>query len=334
LPITPPADPFTDAVIVVIGEALVDVVTTAEGSHAFPGGSPANVAVGVARLGISVDLVTRIGADANGDLLYLHLTGNGVRLLQPRDAQSTSVAEATIGSDGAAAYDFQIGWSVSVTPPVTEAIARASCVHTGSIAATLAPGVAVVADLVGRARPRSTISYDPNCRPALMGDREDARRRVEANVGLSDVVKASDEDLDWLYPGRAQEDVAAQWLSLQPSLVIITKGAAGAVGMARAGTATVAVPPIEVRDTVGAGDSFMAAVLAGLADRDLLGAERRNQLDAIDIASLTGLLEFAGRAAAITCERPGADPPTRAELDAARVQRDPAGPANGINASS
>jgi fructokinase len=301
--------------ITVVGEAVVDIVTTAGRSLRYPGGSPANVAVGLARLGIEAQLLTQVGTDGNGDLIAAHLAGNGVALIQPRGAQPPSVAEVTIGTDGKPSYQFEVTWTLGeLTSSARATISQATCVHIGSVAATLSPGAETVRALVESVRAGATISYDPNCRPMLMGDVTAARGQIESLVACSDVVKVSDEDLRWLYPEQPDQDAATQWLSFGPSLVIVTRGAAGAWACSADRVVSIGAVDTEVVDTVGAGDSFMAAVLAGLADRDLLGAGRRAQLARIDESSLTDLLEFAARAAAITCGRAGADPPTRAEL--------------------
>jgi fructokinase len=300
------------ATVVVVGEALVDVVSSGGQVNAYPGGSPANVAVGLARLDLTVGLLTRLGRDTYGELIAGHLRRNKVRLINPPDSAATSVAQVSIDAGGAATYTFGINWDLAGT--ADDALEAALCVHTGSIAATLAPGARTVHGLIQRAQPAATISYDPNCRPSLMGEPAQARRQAEALVALSDIVKASDEDLGWLYPGQDHHAVAAAWLALGPSMIVITRGADGAWGLARAGTAQIPVPPTTVADTVGAGDSFMAAMLAGLARRDLLGAHRRPALRAIQAGVLGELLAAAAAAAAVTCSRPGADPPTADEL--------------------
>jgi fructokinase len=187
--------------------------------------------------------------------------------------------------------------------------------HAGSLALTMAPGADVLQRLLAEAGQRMTVSYDPNCRPLLMGSPDAVRGRIEALVGLADVVKASADDLAWLLPGRAPEQVAEAWLAKGPATVVITLGPAGLVAATRqAGVLRRPGRAVEVVDTVGAGDACMAALLAGLHRRDLLGAGRRADLRAMDAATLADLADEAVLAAAITCTRPGADPPTAAEL--------------------
>lgn len=294
----------------VVGEALVDVVRRAGAQVAHPGGSPLNVAVGLARLGLRTTLHTSLADDDNGRLVAAHLAASGVATTaESFAAASTAIAEATIAPDGSASYRFRIDWTVPVADP-----GPVDVVHTGSIAAALPPGADAVAAMLETARPVSTVSYDPNVRPQLMGSPEAARPRVERMVALADVVKASDEDLAWLYPGEAPAVVLRRWLDAGALLVVVTRGDEGADGLAASGQVHIDAPTTDAADTIGAGDSFMAGLLAALADHDLLGAHRRPALAAVDAATVREVVAFAARCAAITVSRPGADPPTRAEL--------------------
>ncbi|MFC7616381.1 carbohydrate kinase [Actinokineospora soli] len=217
--------------ITVVGEALVDVVPDGDGgAKAHPGGSPANVAVGLARLGAPVTLVTSYGDDPYGELVDAHLRGNGVTVHRGHDGGPTSVAEVTLDADGVAQYDFRIDWRLDGAdlPPSV-------CLHTGSIAAVLEPGATAVEALVRATRPRAVVSYDPNCRPSLMGAPDAARPRIERLVALADVVKVSEEDLAWLHPGRPYAEVAREWLALGPAVVVVTCGGEGSFGVAAAG---------------------------------------------------------------------------------------------------
>ena len=187
--------------------------------------------------------------------------------------------------------------------------------HAGSLALTMAPGADVLQRLLAQARQAMTVSYDPNCRPLLMGSPDAVRGRIESVVALADVVKASADDLAWLLPDRPLDQVAEAWLARGPSLVVITLGPAGLlVATRQAGVLRRPGRAVEVVDTVGAGDACMAALLAGLHRRDLLGADRRPALQAMDAATVTDLADEAVLAAAITCTRSGAEPPTAAEL--------------------
>jgi fructokinase len=313
-------------VFVVVGEALVDLVGQRGGRTlaAHPGGSPANVALGLARLGNGVTLKTRLGRDALGAMVREHLEASGVDVDAgpDEDGVATSLAIATLAA-GIASYDFRIDWTPGAFAPLP---VEARCLHTGSLATVLEPGRANVAELVEREheRGRVTVSYDPNVRPALMGDAARARPEVERLVALSDVVKVSDEDLEWLYPGRADDEVAQGWLASGPALVVVTGGAAGVYAVARDVELRRSAVPIDLVDTVGAGDSFTAGLLDGLRRADLLSGARRDALAAVDEATLVSLLDEAATIAAITCSRPGADPPRRAEVDTALAATRPA----------
>jgi fructokinase len=172
---------------------------------------------------------------------------------------------------------------------------------------------------VEHAHPSATISFDPNCRPSIITDVDYARRQTEKFVCLADVVKASDEDLAWLYPGEDPLDSARRWLSLGgsegPALVVVTRGAEGPWGVNASGEVQFAAPSVRVADTVGAGDSFMAALLSGVVDLGLDGAQNRKGLRELSADSLRDLLARAAWAAAVTVSRAGANPPTRAELN-------------------
>ncbi|WP_124109529.1 carbohydrate kinase family protein [Kocuria rhizophila] len=305
--------------LTVIGEALVDVVSrSGEQPRAHVGGSPMNVAVGLARLGHQVQFLGRYGQDEYGHQVVEHLRGNGVRLPFEADDRPTSVAQAVLDENGAADYDFQLDWSLDVSPGrIDELLANTSLLHVGSIGAMLEPGAAVVRQALERAHRHALISYDPNCRPSIIPDSSDARARAEQIVGLAHVVKASDEDLLWLYPHRTVEDSARAWLDAGVRLVVVTRGAMGPWALSRGtGPRGVSVPAakVSVADTVGAGDSFMAALLCGLADREILGASGASSLEQLGADEVTALLGYAAAAAGVTVSRSGAQLPTREDL--------------------
>jgi fructokinase len=303
---------FTPARILVVGEALVDVVRRDGEDVVHPGGSPLNVAVGLQRLGLPTTLHSAFGADPHGVAIAQHLEASDVSVTASTVSdRETSVALATLGTDGAATYTFSIDWDPA-TPDLAEG--RFDAVHTGSIGAALEPGATMVERLLTDLRPTTTISFDPNVRPQLMGSPDQARPRVERLVALADVVKASDEDLAWLYPDVAVAEVQARWLALGPALVVLTRGADGADALVARGAVHVGAPPTEVADTIGAGDSFMAGLLRSLSDLKLLGADRREALRALPRRDVALVVRSAIRCAAITVSRPGADPPTSDEV--------------------
>ncbi|MEL7975815.1 PfkB family carbohydrate kinase [Isoptericola sp. F-RaC21] len=300
--------------VLAVGEALVDVVHRPDGSsEEHPGGSLANVALTLGRLGRDVRLATWLGSDARGADVRSWLAESRVALAPGSDgAARTSVAQATLDGTGAATYEFDLEWQV---PAGAGAADDTLAVHTGSIAAMLPPGDADVRRLLAAARDTATVTYDPNARPAIMGDADVVRPRVEEIVALSDVVKVSDEDLAWLYPGREPLDVARTWQATGPALVVVTLGGSGAAAVTAAGEATVTAPRVDVVDTVGAGDSFMGALLDGLWSAGLLGADRRDALRAITTAETQSLLAGCAAVAAVTVSRAGANPPWAHELD-------------------
>ncbi|MEO3938184.1 PfkB family carbohydrate kinase [Dermatophilaceae bacterium Soc4.6] len=299
----------------VLGEALIDIVRRHDGSSSeHVGGSPLNVALGLAALGEDVDFATRYGDDERGHRLAQTLAVGGVHPLEGSDgAARTSSAAAVLDETGAATYEFDLVWDLPATP-VSEQTAH---LHTGSIAAVLEPGGSEVVAALEAARARATISYDPNVRLQIMTDLDAARIRIEQIIALSDVVKASDEDVAALYPGRTVPDVLRVWGALGASLVIVTRGAAGVVASVT-GTGEVASEPTRaahVEDTVGAGDSFMAGLVSGLLEHGLLGgAEARARLATASLVDIRPALERGLSTSAVTVGRTGAYAPTRAEL--------------------
>lgn len=301
--------------ILVIGEALVDIIDRGDGTHeAYPGGSPANVAVGLGRLDHDVQLLTSIGADAHGALIVEHLRDAGVALAgRPSAETTTSTAAARLDSGGAASYTFDIDWDIDVPPRLHEP----AVVHTGSIAAALQPGAATVESLLETYAPRAMITFDPNIRPALMGDADVVRPRIERLIDLCDVVKASDEDIAWLYPGRDHDDVVKAWLETRPSVVFVTKGGDGSTAHTSAGSITVPPAKAVIVDTVGAGDAFMAGIIDGLGREHLLGASQRQGLHTIDLETVERIARHASLVSGLTVARSGAVPPSTGEVLAA-----------------
>ena len=300
----------------VVGESLIDIVHSPYGSsQEHVGGSPANVAVGLARLGHEVTLATMIGLDDRGARIAALFDQEGVALTEGSvGGHPTSVATSTLDATGAATYRFDVAWQLDGSQPLDGLVH----VHTGSIAATLEPGASAVRTTLQTARPGATISYDPNVRPSLMGDPPEVRAKVEQLIGLSDVVKASDEDIAWLYDGAPISDILRLWGLLGPALVVVTRGDQGAlIGLpSNTGDLTsVDAPAVEVVDTVGAGDSFMAGLVSGLLDAGLLGGiQARGHLRSAALADVRPAVERALACAAITVSRAGANPPHLAEL--------------------
>ncbi|MEV1087782.1 carbohydrate kinase family protein [Streptomyces microflavus] len=303
--------------LLVVGECVADIVRLPDQEdRVHPGGSPANVAYGLARLGHRPTLLTQLGPDPNGRLIRDHLASAGVTVRTDGAPAPTPSAAVTLDGAGQASYAFDIAWTLA---PVAVEPAPGH-VHTGSIGAVVEPGAATVLDIVRTARATATVSYDPNVRPALMGDHAAAVRRVEEFVALSDLVKASDEDLAWLYPGEEPEKVAARWLERGPAVVLVTRGGDGALAVLPGGRIPVGAAAVDVVDTVGAGDAFMSGTLHALAGRGLLGTGARDRLHAVDRDTVAGVLRHAVASAAVTVSRAGANPPDAAELLEALAQ--------------
>lgn len=306
----PPSSP-----VLVVGESLIDAVERgSEPPELHVGGSPANVAFGLAALEHDVSLATWFGRDDWGRRIADRCAEKGAKVVDGSDgAARTSVARAVLDADGAATYDFDITWQV----PAIADLERYGHVHTGSIAAVLEPGGSQTLVTVQQARRSATISYDPNARPTLMGSPDDVRPRIEAFIALTDVVKASDEDIAWLYPDRFVPDVLRHWALIGASLTVVTRGGEGALyALHHVGSvATCEARGESLVDTVGAGDSFMAGLLSGLLDAGLLGSpEARDRLASATMDDVRPAVERAVMTGGITVSRAGAYSPGRAEL--------------------
>jgi fructokinase len=302
-------------VLTVIGEALVDLIPDrATGEYrAWPGGSPFNVAVGLVRLGNPTCLMARFADDRYGRLLRSTAADEGIGISRaPLAAERASVARASVDDAERVTYDFDMEGTADwqwTAAELREVSPETEVLHFGSIASWTPPGGARIADLVGelRAGGNVLISYDPNIRPAVVGTHARSVELIEQSVRRAHVVKASREDVDWLYPDLPVEDVAARWSGLGADLVVVTDGADGA-GAYRRASPPLRRPgrPVTVVDTIGAGDAFTSGLLTGLVRR---GLHRDPRLERIPDATLADIIDEAVLVSAITCEREGADPP-------------------------
>lgn len=289
----------------VIGEALVDVVDDGMSTTEHPGGSPANVALGLGRRGLDVALLTDLGRDARGSRIVHRLERSGVRVLTGSFSdRPTSTATATMRADGSASYLFDVQWNPGAAPL---AVAPA-LVHTGSIGAFLSPGRATVLAHLDRLDAR-LVTFDPNIRPALLGTHAETFADFEELASRADVVKMSDEDAEWLYPRLSPTEVGERVRALGPRLVVITLGADGALLVAQGIAVSVAASPVPVTDTIGAGDTYMSSLIA-----DLLAADRPLDRSTIEVLGVR-----AAGAAAITVSRAGADLPWATDLATAAL---------------
>ena len=303
------------ASFVVAGESLVDIVVPADGGEEEDavGGACLNVAVGLARLDVPTTLVTRIGDDRLGSMVLEHLRDS--KVMVPDESVvaggTTSTATAHLDAQHAATYEFDLHWELPAQRLAPDTLG----LHVGSLGATLKPGRASVVDLVAQAVEAGTfVSYDPNIRPFFLEDPDTAWREVLELARGARLVKLSDEDLELLRPGGDAEQTCRELLAGEETeLVVLTRGGDGASAFAEGSTIEVSAPPTDVVDTVGAGDSFMASMLALLCEWGVVSGGT-GALSALDDDRVALLVRGAARAAAVTCSRRGANPPTRQEL--------------------
>ncbi len=298
-------------------EALVDLIPR-DGStyEAVLGGSPFNVAVGLGRLGVPTAYAGRLSDDTMGEAFRRRLDETGIETRYvERSAAPSPLAFVTRGTvETGARYSFYLKATAydgpSPLPP--DWPDHAGHLHIGSFSAVDGPlGEAALAAMAA-AGPLATTSFDPNIRPFVVPPRQVTVGLVEARVRLSTVVKVSKEDLEWLYPDADPVTAAAHWTMMGPKLLVMTRGGEGAEAYFGSERLTQQAPKIDEVDTVGAGDSFMAALLAAMAGSNALGAGNARVPSEREVADW---LIFAIAASAITCTRQGADPPTRAEVD-------------------
>lgn len=304
--------------IVVCGEALIDLVPLPAGAGfaAHPGGSPTNVAVGLGRLGAPVQLLARLSGDALGRVLAAHVEAARVDTAAVlAAAEPTTLAVVTLDEQGKAEYAFYVdgaadgGWRVEDLPA---ALPAGAALHvSGSLALAVPSMGETVEALLVRERGARVLALDPNVRPRLARDEAALRARLDRWVGLVDVLKVSEDDLDWISPGESPADAAARWRAAGPALVVVTRGGDGVHALGPAGPVDLPGPQVDVVDTVGAGDAFMSGLLCSLDEAGLLTTDRLADLSDADLRTA---LAFAQAVAAETCRRAGADPPWRADL--------------------
>ena len=304
---------------VVCGEALLDLFATGQtpvglAMDARVGGSPFNVAVGLARLGQPVSFLGGVSTGFTGDRLLRTLTeeGVGTQTVRRLDAPTT-LSLVGLDAKGVPSYAFYgEGGADRVLPlDAIDQVPPAAAFHFGSYAMVVEPVAATQRALVEREHGRSVISYDPNVRLNVEPDLQRWRDVIAWMLPRTHLLKVSEEDLLLLWPGADVEETARQWLAQGPGLVVLTRGSEGSVAWTAGARAEVPSTPCQLVDTVGAGDTFQAALLTWLAEHDAVRPQRIRQLDA---RQLDEALRFAGQAAAVTCSRRGADLPRRAEL--------------------
>jgi len=300
--------------IVVCGEALIDVIQNGDGTQrALPGGGPFNTARALARLGVPTAFLGRLSTDPLGRQLAGSLEADGVSLeLASIGPEPTTIAVANVDSEGLAEYEFQVQGTSAPNLTLDEVPAHLNgdieALHLGTLGLVLEPMASTLIELLRRARDGQLIMVDPNVRVGLIPD-GDYRRRLDAVLCQSTIVKASDADLAWLHPDMSYKRAAERLLREGVKLVVVTLGAEGAFAAHRDLQLTVEAAPVQVVDTIGAGDAFGAGLLAWLHDHGAVTADL-----SLEEAELRLAVEFACLAAGITCARAGADPPWRSEM--------------------
>ena len=304
------------------GDALIDWIPTRsiDGREAYVpaiGGSCCNVAVALGRLGADAGFMGGISTDLFGDMLIAGLAESGVSTKYvARLDRETTLGFVRLG-EGEPQYAFYDdgtagrSWTrADSAPPGTEV----RLIHIGSVTLIHPPVADECEALFAAEKGRRILSLDPNCRPTLIRDAAAYRARLARLLALADIVRLSLSDLEFLFPGTSPEEAASRWIAGGACLVVVTEGARGSTAFTRRGRATVPGRQVEVVDTIGAGDSFLAGLLVKLDETGLLSAEALARLTAGD---LEPALAFAGDVAAISCQRSGANPPWRREIAAA-----------------
>lgn len=305
--------------LVVAGEALIDLIQDPADPrtfHARPGGAPVNAAVAASRLGLHTAFLGRFSRDRFGDMLTRHLDDEGVvTSLSDRGDEPTSLAIAHLGADGGASYSFMLDGTTNRSMlaedlPMLPADA-ALAVSLGAVTLDDEPMGQALATLARRESRRRLVTLDPNLRPSMIDDVVAYRATLDAVVGAVHVVKTSDEDLQ-VVRGADPLGQAADWVESGPALVVVTRGPDGATAFHREhGRIDVPGRVVDVVDTVGAGDSFGAALQAWFAEHLVDGPDA---VAALDEADLRAALRFAVTVGALACTTRGADPPRRSAL--------------------
>ena len=295
----------------VCGEVLIDLIPGADGVRiGHVGGGPANTAKALARLGRDVQFIAGISTDEDGVAARKELLEDEVKLdLALTSDKPTCLAIVSLASNGSASYEFKIAgtatFDFSLDWLPDPARYKPNVLHIGTLATVIAPGADVLYDWALRVAEFAPIVFDPNIRPAVLSDRDLYEAAVEKWATISSVIKVSDDDLAWLYPGQNYADVAARWISDGAALVVVPRGAKGISGFTSEGSVQVEGAKITVADTVGAGDTVGAIIVEAMIEKGIL---------ALTGEVLRATLHRAAVAAGITCSRKGAQPPYKHDL--------------------
>ena len=295
----------------VVGEVLIDLIP--EGADRIPivGGGPANTAKALAKLGIDTQFIDGISTDGYGQMAIDELVSSGVKLDYVKYSDKpTCLAIVSLSESGSATYEFVIENTATfdfilewLPNPQTE---RPSLLHIGTLATVIEPGSFVLVEWAQSVAKFAPVVFDPNIRPAVISDRKQYVAQVERWVSISSAIKASDEDIKWLYPSLDVEQVVNDWLTKGPSLIVVTHGEKGLIGYRKGEIVNVEAVQVKVADTVGAGDTVGAILVEAIV---------KDGLDTLTGSRLETMLKRAAKAASITVSRVGANPPMSEELE-------------------
>jgi fructokinase len=295
----------------VAGEVLIDLIPVRDQHLAIVGGGPANTAKALANLGVKTYFIDGISNDEYGQIAKAELLSADVLLdFVQYSNKPTCTAKVTLSSSGSASYEFVIedtatfDYSALWLPdPQT---LKPSLIHIGTLATVVEPGASVLFDWAQSAAQVAPIVFDPNIRPAVLGDRVEYVKKIEKWVAISSAVKVSDEDLNWLYPGKVIDEIVNEWLEVGVQLVVVTLGDKGITAYRENEEISIDAVKVVVVDTVGAGDTVGAVLVEAIV---------KNGLDKLTGEVLKTMLNRATKAAAITVSRTGANPPSKEEID-------------------
>jgi len=295
----------------VTGEVLIDLIPDESKHVAVVGGGPANTAKALAKLGVKVYFIDGISNDKYGQMARAELLSANVLLDYAQYSNNpTCTAKVTLSSSGSASYKFVVedtatfDFSDQWLPDPQDL--KPSLLHIGTLATVIEPGASVLFNWAQSVTRIAPIVFDPNIRPAVLGNRDEYVKKVEKWVAISSAVKVSDEDLNWLYPGKSIDEIANKWLEVGVELVLVTLGDKGITAYRDNEQISVNAVKVVVADTVGAGDTVGAVLVEAIIN---------NGLDKLTGEVLITMLNRAAKAAAITVSRTGANPPSKDEID-------------------
>jgi fructokinase len=295
----------------VVGEVLIDLIPDADQHLAVVGGGPANTAKALAKLGVKTYFIDGISNDEYGQIAKAELLAANVLLDYAQYSNKpTCTAKVTLASSGSATYKFVIQDTATFDfsdrwLPAPQSL-KPSLLHIGTLATVIDPGASVLFEWAQGVANVAPIVFDPNIRPAVLGNRDQYVKKIEKWVAISSAVKVSDEDLDWLYPDKSIDEIVKNWLEVGVELVLVTLGDKGITAYRKNEQISVDAVKVVVADTVGAGDTVGAVLVEAIV---------KNGLDNLTRGVLKAMLNRAVKAAAITVSRTGANPPSKEEID-------------------